>query len=337
MTLVSNLDPSLNDTLPKARKLSPRLMAWMAVLTFLIVGMASAGYILIRWRMSVPEAVVVLNWPDFAQPAPSYLERSLAPRNGRALRPAPDPRLIEALPVGLLPKIGDDGSRPADIYARPMLPVSGTMAETPRIAVLIIGGGISHLATVEAMVKLPPDISIALSPYSSDIDRQAADIRSEGHEIFLDMPVSQPDQTYGGAGPIALGDQIDADINHSRLHWAMSRFPGYVGVTGHFQNRLKASGPAMTTLSEITERGLAMLDFGGATKPVTLDSDLRSKAIDDALQSLEETARQSGTAIGLAGTTPLAIDRLKNWSASLAARGFRLVPVSTLLHDNGAK
>ena len=337
MTLVSTIDPSLNDTLPKARKLSPRMMVWIAVLTFFIAGMASAGYFLIRWRMSAPEAVVLLNWPDFAPPGPSYHERGTAPLNGRALRPAPDPRLIEALPVGLLPKIGDDGSRPAEIYARPVLPVSGAMAQTPRIAILIIGGGISHLATVEAMVKLPPDISIALSPYSSDIDRQAADIRSEGHEIFLDMPVSLPDQPYGGAGPIALGDQIDADINHSRLRWAMSRFPGYVGVTGHFQDRLKASGPAIMSLSEITERGLAMLDIGSAIKPVTLDSDLRSKAIDDALQSLEDTARQSGTAIGLAGTTPLAIDRLKNWSASLAARGFRLVPVSTLLHDNGAK
>ena len=62
MTLVSTIDPSLNDTLPKARKLSPRMMVWIAVLTFLIAGMASAGYFLIRWRMSAPEAVVLLKF-----------------------------------------------------------------------------------------------------------------------------------------------------------------------------------------------------------------------------------------------------------------------------------
>jgi polysaccharide deacetylase 2 family uncharacterized protein YibQ len=336
VTLATTIDPSLNNTLPKARKLSPRVMVWMVVLICLIVGMASAGYLLIRWRMSSPETVALIEWPEPAAPSAS-VERGLTPRNGRALRPAPDPRLIEALPVGLLPKIGDDGARPSDIYARPILPVSGAMADAPRIAILLTGGGIGHLATVEAMVKLPPDISIALSPYSVDIDRQAADIRSEGHEIFLDLPVSQPDQPYGGAGPIALGDQFDTEINQSRLRWAMARFPGYIGVAGHFQDRIKGTGAASAALSEIAARGLAMFDVAGGAKPVTLDSDLRSKAIDDALQSLEDTARQSGTAIGLAGTTPLAIDRLKNWSASLAARGFRLVPVSTLLHDNGAK
>ena len=336
MTLATTLDPSVNNTLHKARNLQPRTMVWMVVLTFLIVGMASAGYLLIRWHMSSPEAVALIEWPDQTTPAAS-VDQAVISRNGRGLRPAPDPRLIEALPIGLLPKIGDDGARPADIYARPILPVSGALAEAPRIAILMTGGGIGHLATVEAMVKLTPDISIAISPYSSDIDRQAADIRSEGHEIFLDLPVSQPDQPYGGAGPIALGDQFDTEINQSRLRWAMSRFPGYVGVVGHFQDRVKDNGAASAALSEIAARGLAMFDVGGGAKPITLDSDLRSKAIDDALQSLEDTARQSGTAIGLAGTTPLAIDRIMNWSASLTARGFRLVPVSTLLHNNGAK
>jgi len=309
----------------------------MVIVTFLVVGMVLAGYFLIRWRISSPEAVILIEWPELATPAIVPRESSIAQPKGRALRPAPDPRLIEALPIGLLPKIGEDGARPADIYARPILPVSGAMAEAPRIAILMTGGGIGHLATVEAMVKLSPDISIALSPYSSDIDRQAADIRSEGHEVFLDLPVSQPGQPYGGAGPIALGDQFDAEINQSRLRWAMSRFTGYVGVAGHFQDRLKGNGIASASLSEIAARGLVLFDMGGGAKPITLDSDLRSKAIDGALQNLEDAARQSGTAIGLAGTTPLAIDRLKNWSASLAARGFRLVPVSTLLHDNGAK
>ena len=62
---------------------------------------------------------------------------------------------------------------------------------------------------------------------------------------------------------------------------------------------------------------------------------MKASAIDEALQRLEQKANKRGMAIGVAGTTPLAIDRLKNWSAGLASRGIRLVPVSALLHADG--
>ncbi len=332
MTLATTLDPPLDHSLHKRQWPSPRLLAWSAACVTLCASLSIAGYFAIQWRNTPPEAIVPINWPEAAAPAAPSSQPELAPRKGRGLRPAPDPRLVEALPLGLLPKIGEDGTRPADRYARPPTPVSGAMVDAPRLAILITGGGIGHLATVEAMVKLPPDVSIALSPYSSDIDRQAADIRSEGHEIFLEMPVGKDGEPFGGAGPNELGDRFDADINQTRLRWAMSRFAGYVGVSGHFSDRVKPDGNAMAALSELGQRGLLLFDVGGDSGPSQLDTDLQSRAMDLQLQRLEEIARQKGQAIGLAGTTPLAIDRLKNWSAGLAARGFRLVPVSTLLH-----
>jgi len=333
MSLTTTLDTGAGVSVKKPRALPRRVFVWGAAALFTLAGLSLSGYLILRARMAVPQAVVSMAWPDAGIPlasrSPTYA--------GRGLKPAPDPRLVEALPIGLLPKIADDGTRPATVYARPVAPVSGPLADSPRIAVLVTGAGIGHLATVEAMVKLSPDISIALSPYSSDIERQAADIRGEGHELFLDMPVSQHDEAYGSAGPSALSDTFDADINHNRLRWALSRLSGYVGVNGHFLDRVKGDGPVMAALSEVGERGLTLFDLGGEKAPLQLDVILQSQAIDKALAQLEQNARMKGQAIGLAGTTPLAIDRVKNWSAGLTARGFRLVPVSALLPSNGVQ
>lgn len=331
MTIATASEPPLTAILPKFRRLPSRLWALSALGLCLIVGIAML--IFIR-QSTVPEAVVLLEWPKDPKAETHAPETEFALGHQKGLRPAPDPRLIEALPMGLLPKIGDDGSRPSDIYARPATPAVGEQGSEPRIAVLISGAGIGHLATVEAMVKLPPDIALALSPYATDIDRQAADIRSEGHEIYLDMPVSQSNELYGGAGPRELGDSFDLETNQSRLRWALGRFAGYVGVCGHFRGRLKDKGSAASALDELSARGLLQFDL--SKDSMTLDTDLRAQAIDDALHRLEQTAREKGQAIGVAGTTPLAIDRLKNWSATLASRGFRLVPVSTLLYPTGA-
>lgn len=333
MSLATALESGPDGSVKKPRAIPRRVFVWVIVVLCMMALLSFAGYLIVQTRMAVPQAVVSIAWPNARSP--------VAPRppayTGRGLKPAPDPRLIETLPIGLVPKIADDGTRPAMAYARPVAPVSGPLAESPRVAILITGAGIGQLATVEAMVKLPADISIGLSPYSSDIERQAGDIRGEGHEIFLDMPVAQRGEAYGGAGPSALSDLLDADLNLHRLRWALSRLTGYVGVNGHFADRLIGNGPAMASLSEVSERGLALFDLASDQAPLQLDSTLQSQAIDTALAQLEQNARTKGQAIGLAGTTPLTIDRIKNWSAGLTARGFRLVPVSALLPKTGVQ
>ena len=334
MIIATASDAPVTGIVPKFRHL-PRWRWVLIVLGLgLVVGIAFTTSSVVRRRSTVPEAIVVLEWPDDPKSEPKIPVNDIAIGRRNGLGPAPDPRLIEALPMGLLPRIGDDGSRPSEIYARPATPAVGNIGSEPRIAILISGAGIGHLATVEAMVKLPADIALALSPYATDIDRQAADIRSEGHEIYLDLPISQSSELYGGAGPRELGDSFDLETNQSRLRWALGRFPGYVGLSGHFRDRLKDGGSAASALAELATRGLLQFDL--SNDPINLDADLRTQAIDDALHRLEQTAREKGQAIGVAGTTPLAIDRLKNWSATLASRGFRLVPVSTLLHPTGA-
>jgi len=123
-------------------------------------------------------------------------------------------------------------------------------------------------------------------------------------------------------------------VNQQRLFWAMSRFSGFVGVSGHFTQYLSPKDPSNGVVAEIKKRGLGLLDYDRREQAVVLDSDLRPPSINEALRQLEQKAKLNGVAIGVAGTTPLAIDQLKNWSAGLASRGFRLVPVSALLQGD---
>jgi len=336
VTLTTSLEAS-DTPAPKlaTTNLLRRLFPFIVVgLVFIVL--VAAAVVAIKARIQPPEAVIALKWPTEDQPTPkaSGMEPSTT-RRGLPL--APDQRLVDPLPIGLIPRIGDDGARPSTVYARPVTPIAGPLAQAPRIGFLIAGAGIGHLVTVEAMLKLPPDTSFALSPYSADIERQAADLRSEGHELFLEMPVSDPGDLLGSAGPKALSNSLNADVNRERLHWAMARFPGYTGISGNFGARLSERGTATPALSEISDRGLSLLDIDAEGGPVWVDQDLRSQSIDEALRHLEESARVRGRAIGVAGTTPLAINRIQNWIAGLAERGIRLVPVSALLHTDGVK
>ena len=64
------------------------------------------------------------------------VERALAVR----LNPAPDPRLIETSRDGPLPRIGADGARPFEVYARPVM-LDPKLNAAPRIALMVGGLG----------------------------------------------------------------------------------------------------------------------------------------------------------------------------------------------------
>jgi uncharacterized protein len=293
-----------------------------------------AGAFIVLSAQSKPEDIVVaIEWPDAARAPDSATLRDLS----KGLVPAPDKRLIEASLQGLLPKIASDGTRAAELYARPVSPASGALADAPRIGIVLTGAGLGQTATVMAMTALPPEISLSLSPYGSDLLRQVADIRAHGHEVFLDLPLSSAHDGSGQSGPNSLSDRYPNDMNHDHLLWSLSQFQGYVGVTAAISNHLSQDGPASAVLADLPGRGLAVVDLASASKLVMLDSDFRPASIDAALKRLEDQSRSQSGMIGVAALTPLAIDRIRAWSASLSERGIRLVPVSALTSEIGIK
>lgn len=262
------------------------------------------------------------------------------------LAPAPDPRLVERTRYGMLPRIGRDGARASEVYARP---VGQSMdGEVARIAIVIGGLGISQTATSEAVSRLPGPITLAFAPYGGDLERHVARAREDGHEIMLQAPMEPFDYPDNDPGPHTLTVEARASENIDKLQWVLGRFPGYVGVVNFMGAKLTADGNAFAPiLKEMGDRGLFFLDDGSSPRSqaldtaqrvkttalkadIVLDVTARADAIDKELARLEGIARQKGSAIATASGLPLTIERIARWAEGAEKRGFKLVPISAL-------
>ncbi|KMO21827.1 divergent polysaccharide deacetylase family protein [Methylobacterium platani] len=268
------------------------------------------------------------------------------------LKPAPDPRLTERGRYGVLPRIGPDGARPLDVYARPEaagLERGGAVAG--RIALVVSGLGIGQAATQEAVQRLPPAVTLAFAPYGADVTRSAARAREAGHEVMVQAPMEPFDYPDNDPGPQTLLVGARPAENLDRLAFVLARVPGAIGVMNFMGARLTGEAVALEpVLREIGGRGLGFLDDGTSPRslarevgrkakvPVAraesvVDAVPRPDAIDRELARLEETARKSGFALGSATALPLSIDRIARWARDLEARGILLVPASRAMRS----
>jgi len=256
-----------------------------------------------------------------------------------------DQRLLDNSRHGMIPKISAEGARPAEIYAQPIKP-QASRADQPRIAIVIEGLGIGANGTAEALAKLPAAVTYAFAPYGTDLERWVARARGEGHEVLLQVGMEPFDYPDNDPGPQTLLASLNAEQNVDRLHWFLSRFQGYVGVTSLMGARFTATDQALApVMREIGKRGLIWFDDGTSPRSVAgqisgasnvtfakadavLDAVPTASDIDSALARLEATARGRGIAVGAAGALPVSIDRIANWAKSADARGIVLVPVS---------
>jgi len=257
-----------------------------------------------------------------------------------------DQRLIETTRHGPIPKIASDGARAADVYARHAAP--GGKTDGPRIAIVVSGLGVGASGTSEALAKLPGPVTLGFAPYGIDLERWVARARGEGHEVLLQVPMEPFEYPDNDPGPQTLLTALRPEQNVDRLHWFMSRFGGYVGITNFMGARFTAIDQALApVVREAARRGLIYFDDGSS--PRSLASQLASTSnaayakadipldavptpaeIDAALSRLEALAHERGVAIGVATSLPVSIDRISQWSRASEARGIVLVPLSAV-------
>ncbi len=265
------------------------------------------------------------------------------------LAAVPAPGLVEKSKYGPLPKIAADGRRPAEIYARPLSPVQAT-AGPARVAVLISGLGVPGAPPDGDVIKgLPPPVSVAYGAYGRGLQERVTKARADGHEVLLAIPLEPNDYPAKDPGPHTLLTTLPTDENIKRLHWLMSRYTGYVGVTNHMGAKFEATkGSLQPVLAELKKRGLLYLDKGSvgssagleianglgldyAVTQVQLDAGNSSADMAKALAELEATAKEKGTAIGVANAAPATVKQIAEWAGSLKSKGLVLVPVSAAM------
>lgn len=264
------------------------------------------------------------------------------PAAATAAVPQGSDQLSEMTRNGPIPRIGADGLRAAQAYAQP----AAARNDWPQIAIVLTGLGISATAVTQALSNLPGPVTFAFAPYGGDLERIAANVRSLGHELLLQVPMEPFDYPDNDPGPQTLLTGLAPEQNIDRLQWAMSRFQGYVGIINMMGARFTASEMSFVpVLREIGKRGLIYVDdgtsprslanqiAGGNSLPfakssVLLDAVPSAGEIDRALARLEATARNEGIAVGVATALPVSIERIARWAKTLGARGFALVPIT---------
>lgn len=268
----------------------------------------------------------------------------------RALRAAPEPRLVEKSRHGLLPRIAPDGTKPSAFYARPFNPQTTTRSiAAPRIAILIGGLGLSVTSTNEAIAKLPPEMTFAFAPYGNNLQGQVNKARADGHEVMLHMPMEPFDFPSNDPGPQTLLTALSPDQNLDRLHWAMTRFSGFTGITNYMGAKFVTHDASLKSVfAELKRRGLTYADDGSAARSrssdaarqagigfargaATIDAVPTPQRIDEALAALETEAEKSGAALGIASALPISVERLARWAKAVERKGFILVPVSAVM------
>lgn len=265
------------------------------------------------------------------------------------LAAVPAPGLVEESKYGPLPKIAADGRRPAEVYARPL-----SQAQTPggpaRVAVLVHGLGVPGAPPDGDVIKgLPPPVSVAYGAYGRGLQERVTKARADGHEVLLAIPLEPNNYPAEDPGPHTLLTTLPTDENIKRLHWLMSRYTGYVGVTNHMGAKFEATkGSLQPVLTELKQRGLIYLDDGSvgdsaageiangigldySVAQIQLDAGSSTAELAKALAELEATAKAKGTAIGVANAAPATVKQITEWASSLESKGLVLVPVSAAM------
>lgn len=216
----------------------------------------------------------------------------------------------------------------------------------PVIAIVIDDLGLSAARTRDA-IALPRAVTLSFLPYPDETPALSRAAHRAGHEVIVHLPM-QPEGTED-PGPMALKVGLGARELTRRVNWALARVSGYDGVNNHMGSRFTASASALRpVMRDLAAHHLFFLD--SRTTPDTvvvplahafgIESAGRDVFLDDTqtpdyvARQLDETmrvAREKGVAIAIGHPHPVTLAVLKTWTAHIAARGYRLVPVSVAI------
>ena len=257
-----------------------------------------------------------------------------------------DQRLLEKSHYGMIPVVSD-GLKPFTVYAAEA--DRAKAARMPVVSIVVGGLGVGAAKTTDAIMKLPPAVTLAFTPYGSDPGKLAERARAQRHEILLQVPMEPFDYPDNDPGPQTLLTTLAPEQNLDRLYWHLSRFQGYAGIANFMGARFVVADAAMQPIvREAAKRGLGFLDDGssprsvaaslaaGQTMPfaradISIDAVPTAVEIDRALAKLENLAKERGTAVGIASALPISIERIGVWIKTLESHGVMLVPLTTAM------
>jgi len=255
----------------------------------------------------------------------------------------PEPQ-IAAIPMPKLPHLQQLPRWRQFAVATPLI------GGKPMISIVIDDMGVDKKRSAMA-IDLPGPLTLSFLTYATKIKSQTEKARSRGHELMLHVSM-EPGSKAVDPGPNALLTSLSDEELRRRLRLDFARFPTYVGVNNHMGSKFTSNRKAMSVvIEEIKKRGLLFLDsrtsgssVGAAVaremgvpvaeRNIFIDHENNIDAVHAQLRKVEQLARRTGAVIAIGHPRDVTIRALREWLAGIEAKGFQLVPLTTLVMLN---
>ena len=217
----------------------------------------------------------------------------------------------------------------------------------PMIAIVIDDMGVDVKRSARAAM-LPAPVTLAWLPYAHKLSEQTAAARKAGHELLIHMPM-EPEEAEENPGPDALLTGLSQDEIYKRTIKNLSAFEGFVGINNHMGSKFtQDTGLLGVVMVELKKRSLMFLDSRTASasqaeavaentgipathRDVFLDNTMTTEAITAELGNLEVIAKRKGMAVAIGHPHDVTIAILEKWIPQARARGFQIVPITTIV------
>jgi polysaccharide deacetylase 2 family uncharacterized protein YibQ len=158
----------------------------------------------------------------------------------------------------------------------------------------------------------------------------------------IDYPANDP-------GANTLLGNIPWQNNIKRLHTAMGKGTGYIGMTTLTGSRFTSAADELRpVLKDIQDRGLLWFDarlvplassyaVGQELKMPVVHTDFRLttdksvEAMTQILADAETSARHAGNATVVVYASPLSVQTITDWAKTLPEKGFALAPITAMV------
>lgn len=286
--------------------------------------------------------------PEQAKPLPDVQKEGVLEKNR-----APYPQIV--LPntpiikdTVTAPTTGDHDTKTTKLERKStQKPNISSPQKQPVIAMIIDDMGIDK-ARSKRIVQLPGLLTTSYIAYATKIESQVATARKAGHEVMLHIPM-EPMSPDVDPGPNVLLTGIPENELRQKIRWNLSQLKGIKGVNNHMGSRFTSNLQGMRTLmDELKKENLWFFDSitSGKSKgrkaakefdiPFTarnifIDHDENIKVIKSQLAKVERLAKKQGYAIAIGHPRENTIRALEPWIKTIESKGFKLVPISTLI------
>ena len=216
---------------------------------------------------------------------------------------------------------------------------------------IVVGGlGVGAAKTTDAIMKLPPAVTLAFTPYGSDPAKLAERARAQRHEILLQIPMEPFDYPDNDPGPQTLLTTLGARAEsrpavlapqplpglcrHRQFHGRALRRDRRRDAADHPRGRQARARLSRRRLGAAQRRARSGGGPGDAVRQGRFHHRRGADRGGDrpgAAPSSKPWPRSAELAVGVASALPISIERIGVWIKALESRGIMLVPLTTAM------